>query len=160
MNSSDSTEELLNTVIYSTIVKGFTMSRQHDQASRLPVGGNRSCILKILKWGLNGLIIYGNGEMGIQRVYVWCGFVQNRGIRSQFYERQVSSGKSMDDAWDGIVFQILRQPMRYRIYSRHAINEHTDKAILVLTSTWTIRKRKFLPKSWTWNLGQLNLLNS
>ena len=31
-------------------------------------------------------------------------FVQNRGIRSQFYKRQVSSGKSMDDAWDGIVF--------------------------------------------------------
>ena len=24
-------KELLNTVIYSTIVKGFTMSRQHDQ---------------------------------------------------------------------------------------------------------------------------------
>jgi hypothetical protein len=35
-SSLDSTEELLNTVIYSTIVKGFTMSRQHDQASRLP----------------------------------------------------------------------------------------------------------------------------
>lgn len=28
-------EDLVNTVIYSTIVKGFTMSRQHDQATRV-----------------------------------------------------------------------------------------------------------------------------
>ena len=29
---SHAAEDLVNTVIYSTIVKGFTMSRQHDKA--------------------------------------------------------------------------------------------------------------------------------
>ena len=33
MIASYSKQDLVNTVIYSTVVKGFTMSRQHDQVT-------------------------------------------------------------------------------------------------------------------------------
>ena len=58
---SDSTKELLNTVIYSTIVKGFTMSRQHDQVASgsqvFQLASSNSS-----RWGLNKTNCC-NGEM-------------------------------------------------------------------------------------------------